>query len=258
MFQQPRYSKIHTVITLAILLTSGTATATAQSADATQKEPLIESTGTGRVQRAPDRVDISVGVEVAEETASAAQAAAEKVMKAAVAAIRELKLAGEELQTGSVELSPRYERVGSSQTPTRIIGYTGSISLTVRTTDLESPASVIDAALKAGCNRIHYVNFSLKELLEAREEAIKLATRAAKRKAEVMAEALDMKLVRVARANTSSVQHGWWGANRFSNSNMAQVATGNDGGDGGDGSALVPGQIEVTVDVSVSFVAAAR
>ncbi len=234
-----------------------TASVSAQSADNPPREPLIESTGSGRVQRAPDRVDISMGIEVAEETASAAQASAEKVMKESVTAIRGLKLPGEELQTGSVELSPRYERVGSSQTPTRIIGYTGSISLTIRTTNLEAPAGVIDAALKAGCNRIHYVSFSLKEMLEAREEAIKLATKAAKRKAEVMAEALEMKLVRVAKANTSSVNQGWWGANRFSNSNAVQVATGNDDG-GGDGGALVPGKIEVTAEVSVSFVASPK
>lgn len=257
MFRRQQHASTIRLVAIASAFAMSTSSISmAQSSETPPKEPIIESTGTGRVQRAPDRVDISVGVEVAEETASAAHASSERIMKAAVAAIRELKLAGEELQTGSVELSPRYERVGSSQTPTRIIGYTGSISLTVRTTHLEAPAGVIDAALKAGCNRVNYVSFTLKELLEAREEAIKLATRAAKRKAEVMADALDMKLVRVARANTSNVNQGWWGANRFSN--MAQVATGNNGGDGGDGSALVPGQIEVTAEVSVSFVAAAK
>lgn len=229
----------------------------AQSTDATPKEPLIEATGTGKVQRVPDRVDISVGVEVIEATASSAQAAADKVMKDAVAAIRELKLTGEELATGSVELNPRYERRDDSERPAKIIGYTGSISLTIRTSTLEAPAVVIDAALKAGCNRIHYVNFTLKELLEAREEAIRLATKAAKRKAEVMAEALDLRIARVTKANTSNVSWGWWGANRYSG-NMAQVATGNSGGDGGDGAALVPGKIDVTADVSISFVAAAK
>jgi len=231
-----------------------TASARAQPTDPLPKEPLIEATGTGKVQRVPNRVDISVGVEVIEETASSAQTAAEKIMKDAVAAVRDLKLTGEELATGSVELSPRYERRDDQERPAKIIGYTGSISLTIRTSNLEAPAGVIDAALKAGCNRIHSVNFTLKELLEAREEAIKLATKAAKRKAEVMAEALDLKIARVAKANTSNVSWGWWGANRFSN--MAQVATGNGDGDGGDGAALVPGKIDVTADVSISFVAA--
>ena len=228
----------------------------AQSGDSTPKEPLIHATGTGRVQHVPDYVDVSVGVEVIEASASAAQAGAETVMKATVAAIRGMKLADEELQTGSVQLSPRYERNHRDEAPAKVIGYTGAITLNIRTSDLESPARIIDAALKSGCNRVQSVDFGIKELLAAREEAIKLATKAAKRKAEVMAEALDMKLTRVANASTQSINNFWSGSNRLGN--MAQVASDGGGGDGGDGSAMVPGKVEVLVDVSISFVAAPR
>ena len=233
-------------------------TVRAQSVDSASKEPLLHSTGSGLVQRVPTRVDISLGVEAIETTALAAQASAEKTMKATVAAIRALKLADGELQTGSVELSPRYERrTGYEETPAKIIGYTGSITLSVRTSNLESPAQVIDAALQAGCNRVNHVSFTLKELLEAREEAIKLATKAAKRKAEVMAEALGLKLERVSHATTTSNEGGW--SNRIGN--WAQLNAANTRADGGvadGGEVVVPGKIDVTAEVSVSFVAAPK
>jgi len=228
----------------------------AQSGDSTPKEPLIHADGSGRVQRVPDRVDISIGIEAIDTTALSAQAGAEKVMKAAVAAIRDLKLTDEELQTGSVDLSPSYEDTnGRPSVPAKIIGYTASIALIVRTSNLTSPAQIIDAALKAGCNRIHHVSFTLKELLEAREEAITLAAKAAKRKAQVMADALEMKLVRLAQASTTS-GGGWWGDNRFGNLVQMNASISVSGGSQGD--AMVPGKIDVTAEVALTFVAAPR
>jgi len=258
MFHQPHFSTFMGSIAVALACISGmTPVASAQSVDVASKEPMVHASGTGRVQRVPDYVDVSIGIEVIESTASAAQSGAESVMKATVAAIRAMKLANEELQTGSVDLSPRYERSPGDGTPAKVIGYTGSISLNIRTTNLESPAGIIDVALKSGCNRVNHVSFGIKELLSAREEAITLATKAAKRKAEVMAGALDMKLTRVVNASTSAVNHGWWGgSNRLGN--LAQVATGNAGGDGGEGSAVVPGKIEVMAEVTITFAAAAN
>lgn len=259
MFRKYPSFKPSCIVAVAITLNALLAAPTlAQSADAQPKEPILHSTGSSRVQRTPDRVDISFGVEAIETTALAAQASAEKVMKATVAAIRAMKLADGELQTGSVELSPRYERrTGYEETPAKIIGYTGSITLSVRTSNLESPAQVIDAALQAGCNRVNHVSFTLKELLEAREEAIKLATKAAKRKAEVMAEALDLKLERVSHANTTSNQGGW--SNQMGN--WAQLNAANtraDGGGADGGEVVVPGKIDVTAEVSISFVASPK
>lgn len=221
------------------------------------KETIISTSGTARVERSPDYVDVLVGVVTEETTAAASQMEASKVMEATLGAVKGLKLEGMQPQTGSVELTPKYPQNYYSNSSAKIIGYTAKIMLRVRTTEIGSVARIVDAALGAGCNRVDQVEFGIKEALAAREEAITLATKAAKRKAEVMAAALDLHLARVVEATTSSRQMGGWYGNRMSTSNVAQLANESaGGGEGTEGSAVVPGKVEVWVDVNLTFTAA--
>jgi uncharacterized protein len=222
------------------------------------KETTVAATGTARVERTPDYVDVMLGTVAIDKTAGAAHAAVSKSMEAAVAAIKALKLQGEDLQTGSVDLSPRYERRDRSSEDDlpRIIGYSASVTLRIRTTDLKAVPKVIDAALAAGCNRVDYVQFGIKEALAAREEAVKLATQAARRKAGVMADALELRLTRVVEAGTTSHQGGgWYGANRVSQ--VAQTVSEPAPSEDAD-SGVVPGKIEVWADATITFAAAGR
>jgi uncharacterized protein YggE len=215
------------------------------------KETTISATGTARVERAPDYVDVMVGSVAIEKSAGTAHGTASKAMDEAVAAIKGLKLAGEDLQTGSVDLSPRYERKEryDDDVP-KIVGYVATVTLRVRTSDLKAVPRIIDSALSAGCNRVDYVQFGIKEAIAAREEAVKLATQAAKRKASVMAEALDLKITRVVEASTASHQAGgWYRGNAISQ--MANAATPAEPGSGED--SVVPGKIEVWADATVVF-----
>jgi uncharacterized protein YggE len=197
--------KLLTRLTLIAVLALTAMTVRAQpTAPATVLAPAestVSATGKARVYRTPDFVDVNVGIFVQETTASAAQYSATQIMERVVGAIKNLKLAGEELQTGTVDLSPRYPDYNSQQ-ERKVVGYNAMIVLRVRTTDLKAVAKIIDTALGAGANLVHGVDFQIKEALEAREEALKLATKAAKRKATVMAEALDLKLGRVTGTTT--------------------------------------------------------
>ncbi len=230
-----------------------------QAKPAVPKEATIAATGTARVERSPDYVDVMLGSVAIDATAGAAHATSIKTMDAAVTAIKALKLEGEDLQTGSVDLQPRYERNDRNydDKPPHIIGYSAAITLRIRTTDLKAVPKIIDAALSAGCNRVDYVQFGIKEAIAAREEAVKLATQAARRKAVVIAEALDLQLTRVVEASTTSRQGGgWYGrmsqVSQMSNSFAGEVA------DGGGESGVVPGKIEVWADASITFGAAVR
>ncbi|MGH7132572.1 MAG: SIMPL domain-containing protein [Phycisphaerales bacterium] len=219
-------------------------------------ETTVSSDGTARVFRAPDFVDVVVGVVVQDKTAASAQAAANKTMEQVVAETTALTLAGAELQTGTVELEPRYSRFHNEQGEEQlrtIIGYQASMTLRVRTTNLKACAKIIDTALAAGANQVLGVSFQLREALEAREEALRLASRAAKRKAEVLADGLGVKLGRLVTASSSSgLATPWLGRGMYSN--MAQVQ-GERGGGEGPSDAVVPGKIEVWATVSVQYAA---
>ena len=236
--------------TLVVALCLTTLTARSQGTSPAPALAPVESTvsaaGKARVFRTPDFVDVTLGVLVQDATASAAQYNATQVMERVVASIKTLKLAGEELQTGTVDLSPRYPDYQSHQ-ERKVIGYNATISMRVRTTDLKSVAKIIDAALGAGANLVHGVDFQIKDALEAREEALKLATKAAKRKATVMAEALDLKLGRV--TGISEQTHAaYYGRGQAQMSNRM----GESSQEPSDSEAIQPGKIEIWAEVTLS------
>jgi uncharacterized protein YggE len=252
--RSPRYSRLFALV---VTLASPLAALAQGGAPAAQALPetTISVTGTGRVDRAPDFVDVSVGIESLDKAAAPAQARSESVMKATIAAIGALALAGQELQTGTVELSPRYESHQYSDDPRKIVGYVATITIRIRTTDLNAVARIIDAALGAGANRIDWVQFGIKEAIAAREEAIKLATHAAQRKARTMADALDLRLGRVIDAGTSAQQYG---RGRYQMTNMAQQVSNEAQAPADAQAAIVPGKVEVWAEVSLKFAAVER
>lgn len=244
---------------LLVCMVSNAAAVAAPSAsdDATAPSlPRINSSATATVHRQPQFVEVTVGIVAQAKTASEVQSEAAKVMDTALESIRALKLINEDLKTGRVDLTPNYEyrnNYGQNEPP-KIIGYSATITLTIKTTDLKSPARIIDAALAAGCNRVDGVDFGINEALEAREEATKLAIKAAKRKAEVMADALDLRIVSVLQATTTSPQQDpWWGAKMTSNIQAPQRTQHSDTDD-----VVVPGTIKVSVEASITFITAPK
>lgn len=213
-------------------------------------ETSILASGTGRVSRAPDYVDIILGVSADAKSAGDAQGAASAAMERIIAAVKALSLENAELKSGDIRLSPRYERQDYGETSPRIIGYSAQMSLRVRTKDVKSPARVIDAALGAGANRVDGVEFGIREAVEAREEAIRLASKAAKRKLQVLAHALDLRVVRLVNVVSSTDQQGPWAyGNRFSNLAVNDAKT---GGAGMSEGSVEPGMVEVTAEVTLT------
>jgi uncharacterized protein YggE len=100
-----------------------------------------------------------------------------------------------DIQTSRLTLNPVYapRSPEAAQAP-RIVAYQASNIVSVRIVDLSKVGPVIDAGLKAGSNEVQGVVFSLRDDLAARQQALKEAVTEARRKAEVMAEALNVRL----------------------------------------------------------------
>src|SRR5438046_2871190 len=120
----------------AVVMTMTSSAVLAEPQPQQPKEPTISVNGTARVDRTPDYVDVSVGIVSEEKTASAAQAAASHTMEEAITAVRALKLPDQDLQTGTVELSPRYEQHRDYNEIPKVIGYSATLTIRVRTSDL--------------------------------------------------------------------------------------------------------------------------
>lgn len=169
----------------------------------------ITVVGIGREQGAPDLARIDFGVESTAPTAQAAGQAAAKSATQLVDALR--KQVGEEgkVQTGGYHLNPVYRQETERQPPDRprrpeIVGYTASNEIEVETRRVDGVGALIDAAAAAGAARIGDVAFSLRDPGPARNRALKSAGADAASQAKAIAEALQVRVVRVLEATTES------------------------------------------------------
>jgi hypothetical protein len=158
-------------------------------------ERTINVAGIGVAEGKPDRAIVSLSVVTREDTAvKAYQLNAEK-MNSVIAALKEAGIPEDLMETTGYSLNPvwRYPR---GEEPV-IIGYECRNSLKVTLEDLDRVGEIIDKGVNAGANQVSSVSFTLSK--EAREklklEALSLAVKDAKAKAETIAEAAGVTLV---------------------------------------------------------------
>jgi len=189
------------VVILTLPLTVFAISASAQGTPNTPAQRIIAVDGTGEARTSPDYAELSVAIETtgttAEEAANRNAALAEKV----TAALKSKLGDKGKISTGGYSLNPEYDQRPGREKPA-ITGYSAQNSLTVATGTLNLVGALIDSAISAGANRVNYLNFSVKDDVKARTEAITIATRDAKAQADALASALGVKLGKVVKATT--------------------------------------------------------
>lgn len=156
----------------------------------------IRVQGDAQVQAKPDRVQIDIGVttQSADPQTSAAQNA-EKAEKITQQLRSQLGQAGE-IKTIGYSLNPTYTYPREGGEP-KITGYTATNTIQVQTDDLSQTGKIIDTAVKAGANQIQSLRFMLKDETEVQAQALREAAAKARKKADALAAALNVKIVRV-------------------------------------------------------------
>jgi uncharacterized protein YggE len=180
-----------------LLLLIGAVTASAQT---DKLPPSIKTTGEATVVVQPDRAQIDVGESTNSQTAVSQNA--EKVT-ATLAALRQLLGADADIKTISYSVTPKYQypRDGGEATLT---GYTATNIVRVTLDDLTKIGSVIDTASQSGSNRINGLRFMLKDEAPVQAQALRQAAVSARSKAQSLASALDLKVVRILTLEESS------------------------------------------------------
>lgn len=167
------------------------------SADTT----IVSVTGTATVSLPADRARIQLAVETEGATSQAASEANARLMTAVLDAVRPRVGREGTVETTGYRLNPRYTR-GPDNT-SRISGYQALNQVVVTLAELDRVGPVLDAALEAGANRIASMSFFASDTEPARLEAIRLATAQARREADVIAEALGLRVVAPISVSTS-------------------------------------------------------
>jgi len=193
---------------LALLALCGAA-ATPLAADPVAPVPVplssIRVTGDARVSARPDRVQIDLGVQTVEVQSQAAAAGNARALDAVLAAVRSAAGPTGQLRTVSYSLSPNYQYHPNGGEPT-ITGYTAVNVVEVTLDDLGRMGDVIDAATRAGANRVQGIQFTLRDQDAVRAEALRQAAQRARAEAEVLAGALNLKILRVLTVEETSPQ----------------------------------------------------
>jgi hypothetical protein len=143
----------------------------------------------------PDQAQIDIGVVTqARNAPDAAKENAEKLARV-MSAVKKLLGKGDEVKTASYSLNPnyRYPQGGKPE----IVGYTATNVLHIQTGGLENVGKLIDAAMQSGANTIQRLLFTLKDEQSAQIQALRLASTKARTKAEEMANALGLKVIKI-------------------------------------------------------------
>jgi uncharacterized protein YggE len=151
--------------------------------------------GDSIVQAQPDTAILTISVVTQGKRAIDAQQENATKSDAVIRAIKAAAGAGAEVKTSGYSLQP--QRVYRENQPPTITGYEARNSVTATLGDLTKVGAVIDAAAQSGANDVAGVAFTLRQDRPARDQALKDATREAVGKAQVLAQALGGRIVRV-------------------------------------------------------------
>ena len=136
------------------------------------------------------------------ETGQAAAAQNAKKQDAVLGELRKAMGAAAEIKTISYSLNPNYSYPKDGRQPT-ISGYTASNVVLVTTAELDRVGEVIDIATRSGANTVNSLRFTLKDEGAASSQALREAALQARGKADALASALKVRIVRVLQAEES-------------------------------------------------------
>jgi len=148
--------------------------------------------GMGRIEVAPNQASVTVGFQVQRSTAAEASGEANRVAEQILNRLQQIGVRRQDIRTSGIQLSPVYTtpREGAPQ----IVGYRASYTLTLTLTDLRQVGPSIDESVKAGANTIAGVAFGLRDMSDARREALAAAVREARDKADAIARAAGLQI----------------------------------------------------------------
>ena len=169
------------------------------------REPLpsIHTTGEATITAQPDQAQIDLGVVT---QANSSQAAAEqnaRKLEAALSRLRQLLGPAADIKTISYALQPNYRYPKEGGDP-QITGYTATNIVRVTLDDLTRVGSAIDVAAQAGANRVQNLRFMLRRADVVHAQALREAATRARMKADALASALGLKIVRTLSVTETS------------------------------------------------------
>jgi hypothetical protein len=204
----------------------------------TNPQATVDVTGEGIVLVIPDEVTINVRVENTGKNAKELKSQNDRVVNDVLNIVKRMGIAEKDVQTEYIRLSKNYDY--NSKT----YNFSANQSVSVRLRDLKMYEPLLNSLMDSGINRIDGISFSSSDKDALMSQARKKAIENAKMKAEEYAGVLKQSIGKAVSIS------------EYQNANVPQpvyrsMAMQSDSGGGQQ--TLAPGEMEIRVNVNVSF-----
>lgn len=182
---------MHKFLLAALALGAASFPTTAMAQEATQ----LHINATGEVTRVPDLALISAGVQTVQPTASAAIEQNAVRMERVRAVLKRAGIDDRDIQTASIKLYPEYRH--EQNQPPRLTGYRATNTVDVKFRDLKRTGAILDTLVTEGANQINGPWLSIDKPESALDEARVKAIANGRARAELYAQTLGKRVVRL-------------------------------------------------------------
>lgn len=153
----------------------------------------IVTSGTGRVEAMPNQAVLTLGVQIQRRTASEAMSEANRIAERMLSRLAALGFPRADIRTSGVQLIPVFTSPREGGEP-QVTAYRASYTLTVTANDLTKVGPAIDASVEAGANVVHGISFGLRDTSVSRRDALAIAVKDAREKADAIAQAAGLRI----------------------------------------------------------------
>ncbi|MEK6963179.1 MAG: SIMPL domain-containing protein, partial [Nanoarchaeota archaeon] len=164
-----------------------------------QQIPQITSSGEGEVATNPDQATAYIQIVSQGKVAKEAQTYNKGIANKVKDAFLNNGLKEEDIETSSYSVNPErtyYPPKEGQKEYYKIQGYTVTHTFKITVRDLDKLGELVDEAIQAGANSVENVVFGLSKQkeIQVKAEALKIASKKAKEKAQAMADSLGIQL----------------------------------------------------------------
>lgn len=204
----------------------------------------ISVNGTGKVSGKPDVAKLALGVHAESDTVQNARDRAATSLDAIIKTLKTNGVADKDIQTQQFNIQPQYDYSNGNQ---RLRGFQVTNVLSVTLRDINKTSQVVDDAVRAGGNEttIQNLAFTIDKPDDLKQQAREKAVADAKSKAETLAKAAGVSVGDAMNISESSYAPPIFDAR----AGIAGPAT----GEAAPSTPIQPGELDVTVDVSVTW-----
>lgn len=234
---------------LAILLSANSALA--QSGN---DRPLITVSGQAELRVPPDEVVFTLEVESVDKDVLTAKTKTDESVKAVFSLARENKIKPDDVQTSYISVEPKYNLDELDYEARRgvkrvFLGYAVSKTIAIRLRDISRFDPLLSDVLKAGITKVSNVEFRDSQIRKHRDQARAMAIKAAQEKASLLAREIGQTIgPAYSITEDGAARYGAGNVNQNSTAVISGALSASD-----SDSAIAPGLISVTAQVTVSF-----